>query len=131
MSITGAVRTARVFNPNVELRRTILSRMGEPSIHIHDRFVSRGNEPVPHAWMLHINFGYPLLEPGVSTFCYRGTRRPLGNGSDRFAAVDGDAEGPLEAPGRILSHDRLAKQSENRAQPNVPFETAHMRVLGG
>jgi len=76
MSITGLVRTARVFNPNVELRRTIRSPLGAPVIEIFDHFVNRGNQPVPHAWLLHINFGYPLLEPKVSTYCYKGKVTP-------------------------------------------------------
>jgi len=72
MSITGLVRTARVFGPNVELRRTISSRLGVPAISITDEFTNRDNQRVPLAWLLHINFGYPLLEPGASTYCYRG-----------------------------------------------------------
>lgn len=76
MAVTGLIRTAKVFNPNVELRRTIRSLLGEPTIEIRDHFVNYGNEPVPHAWLLHINFGYPLLEPGVSTYCYKGKVTP-------------------------------------------------------
>jgi Domain of unknown function (DUF4432) len=72
MSITALVRTARVFGPNIELRRTISSRLGMPAIHISDEFTNRDNLPVPLAWLLHINFGYPLLEPKASTYCYRG-----------------------------------------------------------
>ena len=37
-----------------------------------------GNTRVPHAWLLYMNLGYPLLEPGASTFCYRGKITPLG-----------------------------------------------------
>lgn len=76
MSITGLVRTARVFGPNVELRRTIRSRLGENTIQVTDEFTNRGNQPVAHAWLLHINFGYPLLEPGASTYCYQGKITP-------------------------------------------------------
>src|SRR6185369_10735644 len=49
MNITGLVRTSRMFGPHVELRRTIGSTLGEPSIRIYDQFTNRGNEPVPHA----------------------------------------------------------------------------------
>ena len=84
MSITGLVRTARVFGPNVELRRTIGSTLGEASIRVCDRFVNRGNEPVPHTWLLHINFGYPLLEPGASTYCYKGKLSPRGDCPEWF-----------------------------------------------
>jgi hypothetical protein len=76
MSITGIVRSARVFGPNVELRRTIASTIGQPAIRVTDVFVNRGNLPVEHEWLLHINFGYPLLAPGESTYCYKGKILP-------------------------------------------------------
>jgi len=98
MRIVGQVRTARLFNPNVELRRTIASTLGEPSIHVHDVFLNRGNEPVPHAWLLHINFGYPLLEPGESVYCYRGKVSPIGSGDSWFVRNDfKTAPVPLDA----------------------------------
>ena len=75
-SITAIVKTARVFGPNVELRRTLSSRLGENFIEVRDQFINRGNQPVPHCWLLHINFGYPLLEPGASTYCYKGPVAP-------------------------------------------------------
>ena len=71
MSIAGVVRNARMFGPNVDLRRTIRSTLGTPAIHIHDEFLNRGNEPARHCWLLHINFGWPLLDRG-SRLVYRG-----------------------------------------------------------
>jgi hypothetical protein len=98
MNITGIVRTARVFNPNVELRRTISSTLGEPSIRIFDTFTNKGNEPVPHAWLLHINFGFPLLEPGASTYCYRGKLTQRSDSVDWFKKKDfRSAPAPLDA----------------------------------
>jgi len=85
MRITAIIRTARLFNPNVELRRTLSSTLGDPSIRIYDEFLNRGNEPVPHAWLLHINVGYPLLEPNASWYCYRGKLSPIGDGAKWFA----------------------------------------------
>jgi hypothetical protein len=76
MSITGAVRAARVFDPNVEVRRTISGTLGEPVIRIHDEIINRGNSRAPHEWLYHINFGYPLLEPEASTYCYAGKVSP-------------------------------------------------------
>jgi hypothetical protein len=69
MTITGIVRYGRLFGHNLELRRTIVSRLGENSIEFTDQFYNAGNAPAPHAWLLHINFGYPLLDEG-SEFCY-------------------------------------------------------------
>lgn len=77
MQLVGLVRTARVFGPNIELRRTITSRLGVPEIQIRDEFTNRHNQPTPLCWLLHINVGYPLLEPGESTYCWRGKVTPL------------------------------------------------------
>ncbi len=75
MSISGTVRTARIFGPNIELRRTIRSELGQPSIHIADTIRNMGNKTVPHAWLLHINFGYPLLDAGTE-FLWSGKHKP-------------------------------------------------------
>jgi hypothetical protein len=99
MRITGLVRTAKVFGPNVELRRTIGSRLGEAAIHVSDEFVNRGNQRVPLSWLLHINVGYPLLEPEASTYCFRGKLSPLEGSKDWYRA-DNDfraAPQPMES----------------------------------
>lgn len=62
MSITGTIRYGSFYGPCVRLRRTITSTLGSNRIEFTDEFVNAGNQPVPHAWLLHINFGYPLLD---------------------------------------------------------------------
>lgn len=73
MSVTGVVKYATFYGPNVQLRRTILSTLGSNSISITDEFFNAGNRDVPHAWLLHINFGYPLIDAGTE-FCYAAAR---------------------------------------------------------
>ena len=82
MSITGTVRTSSVFGPSVELRRTISSELGQPVIKISDTFKNVGNQTVPHVWMLHINFGYPLLDAGTELL-WSGKLTPV-TGSEQF-----------------------------------------------
>lgn len=69
MSITGVVRYGRLFGRNLELRRTIASRLGDNGIDFTDEFTNSGNLAVPHAWLLHINLGYPLIDEGAE-LCY-------------------------------------------------------------
>ena len=69
MSIVGVLRYGSLFGPCLTLRRTISSILGENSIEIADDFFNAGNQPMPHAWLLHINFGYPLVDAGAE-FCY-------------------------------------------------------------
>ena len=73
MSVVGTIRYGAFYGPCVQLRRTISSRLGANSIDIVDEFTNAGNQPVPHAWLLHINFGYPLVDAGAE-LCYDSTR---------------------------------------------------------
>jgi hypothetical protein len=65
MSVTGIIRYGRLFGPCLELRRTISSTLGSNSLEFTDEFFNAGNQTVPHAWLLHINFGYPLVDEGA------------------------------------------------------------------
>jgi hypothetical protein len=69
MTIVGVMRYGHLYGRNVTLRRTIYSRLGENWIDFTDEFFNEGNVEVPHAWLLHINFGWPLLDAGAE-FCY-------------------------------------------------------------
>ena len=83
MSISATVRTAKTFGPNIELRRTISSQLGQPSIQIADTFRNLGNKTALHAWLLHINFGYPLIDAGTELL-YAGKIMPLAGCEDFF-----------------------------------------------
>ncbi len=83
MSITGIIREARIFSPNIELRRTITSPINEPKIEIEDVFMNRGNLKAEHAWLLHINLGYPLIEPGAE-FIFKGALTARADSVDYF-----------------------------------------------
>jgi hypothetical protein len=65
MSITGVVKESRVFGPNLQLRRTISSSLGEPAIRVRDVVTNAGNASVPHMILYHCNFGWPLVDEGA------------------------------------------------------------------
>ena len=90
MSVTGTIRYGALYGPCLELRRTIGSMLGENHIDLIDEFSNVGNQPAPHAWLLHINLGYPLVNEGAE-LCYRATEvRPLDTAGsrERFARND-------------------------------------------
>lgn len=72
MSITAVMKQTRVFGPNLQLRRTITSRLGEPVIKISDEVTNCGNMPCPHMILYHCNFGWPLVDDGTDII-YKGT----------------------------------------------------------
>jgi len=65
MSITAVVKESRVFGPNLELKRTISSTIGEPAIKIHDVVTNFGNTLTPHMILYHCNYGWPLVDEGT------------------------------------------------------------------
>ncbi len=69
MSITAVVKESRVFGPNLELRRTISSTLGEPTVRIHDVVTNIGNTPAPHMILYHCNYGWPLVDEGTEILC--------------------------------------------------------------
>jgi hypothetical protein len=69
MSITGVIRQSRVFGPNLELRRTISSTLGEPAVRVHDVVTNVGSTPTPHMILYHCNFGWPLADEGTDIIC--------------------------------------------------------------
>ncbi len=65
MSITAVMKQSRVFGPNLELKRTISSTLGEPAVRIHDVVTNAGNTAAPHMILYHCNFGWPLVDEGT------------------------------------------------------------------
>jgi len=69
MSMTGVIKQSRVFGPNLELRRTIASTLGEPAVRVHDVVANVGNTPAPHMILYHCNYGWPLVDEGTEIIC--------------------------------------------------------------
>lgn len=71
MSITGLIRQSQPLGVQLEMRRTISSRLGEPYIHIKDEVYNHGNISAPHMLLYHINLGWPLVDEGAD-ICWKG-----------------------------------------------------------
>ena len=69
MSMTAVIRQSRVFGPNLELKRTITSTLGEPAVRVHDVVTNLGNTPAPHMILYHCNYGWPLVDEGTEIIC--------------------------------------------------------------
>lgn len=65
MSLAVVVSEARMFGPHVEIRRVYHCTLGSNVLRIHDTVSNLGNETMPHHYLYHCNFGYPLLGPGT------------------------------------------------------------------
>ena len=124
MSITGVVRYGAFYGPCLELRRTIRSSLGANFIEFHDEFVNVGNTEIPHAWLLHINFGYPLVDAG-SQLCFNSPRvEPVNSPMSQKRYLAGTdfktLTGPLEEHrGPACAVAYLYPQSDEQGMANV------------
>ncbi|RYF89356.1 MAG: DUF4432 family protein [Chitinophagaceae bacterium] len=101
MSITGIMKETQVLGPNLELKRTISGRLGEPKISIKDEVINRGNNAAPHMLLYHCNFGWPLVDEGTDI---------LWNG--KWKPRDGD-----------ISTNKIFGQSNNFRKCPAPMDT--------
>jgi hypothetical protein len=62
--VTGEVREASVFGPNLVLRRRISTRLGESRLIVEDTVTNEGFETAPHMILYHCNFGFPVVTAG-------------------------------------------------------------------
>jgi len=68
IKVSGSIANYVLFGEKLEIRRTISSVVGENSIKIEDTIINHGDEATPNMMLYHINFGYPLLDEGVSIY---------------------------------------------------------------
>jgi uncharacterized protein DUF4432 len=69
MSITAKIIESSVFGPSLQLRRTISSKLEEPTIKICDQVTNIGNDKAPHMLLYHCNFGFPMVDKGTEIVC--------------------------------------------------------------
>jgi hypothetical protein len=103
MSVVGFVRYGQLYGPQAVLKRTIRSTLGSNAIHFRDEITNLFNEPTPHAWLLHINLGYPLVDEGAR-FCVKADKpipRDDALSRDWFS---GPADRYLRVPAPLKSH---------------------------
>ncbi len=71
-ALEGEAREAKIFGPNMALRRRIETRLGARHLAIHDEVTNQGWETQPLMILYHVNIGFPVLEDGsslISTSC--------------------------------------------------------------
>jgi hypothetical protein len=78
LRLTGTVEDSTLFGDKLVLKREIAAYAGAKSLVIRDEAENNGFRPSPFTILYHINFGFPLLAPGVRIFI----------GSDRVEAYD-------------------------------------------
>lgn len=101
MSITAIVKESCVFGPNLQLRRTISSKLGEPSLRVHDVVTNVGNSKSPHMILYHCNFGWPLVDEGTQ-IVWKGDWTAAGRDMD--SEIFNSKHNFRKCPGPLDSH---------------------------
>jgi len=65
-ALEGEASEAKVFEPNIALRRRIEAKLGERHLVIHDKVTNNGWRIQPLMILYHINMGFPILDEGSS-----------------------------------------------------------------
>ena len=61
LTVRGKMRQATVFGENLQLTRTITSRLGEKRLFLHDVVENLGAQRTEHMMLYHINIGFPVV----------------------------------------------------------------------
>jgi len=65
-ALEGEVREAKVFEPNIALRRRMEARLGKRHLVIRDKVTNEGWGAQPLMILYHVNIGFPVLDNGSS-----------------------------------------------------------------
>ncbi|MBE5774917.1 MAG: DUF4432 family protein [Clostridiales bacterium] len=71
LCVSGEIREAEVFGPNMVMKRTMKLDTERNELHIKDVVENQGYSTSPLMLVYHINFGYPILDAGAK--CYFST----------------------------------------------------------
>jgi hypothetical protein len=118
---TGDVREVSLFGPNLLLRRSIYTRLGQSRIWIKDIVENQGYDPAPLMLLYHCNIGFPVVAHGTEL------RAVIDNveARDELSAAGMETFDQCEAPTPqageqvfFIDHDADAKGTVNVALIN-------------
>jgi hypothetical protein len=101
-SLRGKMKQTRVFGPSLDLKRTISGTLGQAIIKIHDEVTNRGNMPVPHMLLYHLNFGWPLADEGAEILWHGPWQF---SGDKNSARIFREGNNFRKCPGPLATHN--------------------------
>ncbi len=96
IGVSGQLREAYPFGPNLVVRRTWRTELGAAWVELEDVVTNEGFQPEIHMQLYHCNFGYPLLNENAHLYLSTNSVAPrdeaAGRGIDRWSRF----EAPLD-----------------------------------
>lgn len=104
----GVVTQVSVFGEHLELRRKITVPVFEAQVTVEDTVINRAFRPTDHAFMYHLNVGYPFLDESLAI---SGLPEPLSSQINAvpFRPADDFGEKVDVVDSRITAHDGVVR----------------------
>ncbi|MCS6775127.1 MAG: aldose 1-epimerase family protein [Chloroherpetonaceae bacterium] len=135
LTIRGKVREATVFGENIQLTRTITTRMGETRLFIQDHVENMGARRTEHMILYHINVGFPVVNDSARLISPTLAAQPRDpdaeDGKEFFATMHAPVAGYRE---KVYFHE-FARLEDGRVgaamvNPDCHIGTGTVRGLG-
>jgi hypothetical protein len=114
-TVSGKVREASVFGPNLLMERTISTSLHSAALTIHDVVENQGIAESPFMLLYHVNFGFPLLTERSQVYAPSQSRVA----ATEFATQSEDRWNQLEAPQRGIAERVYFHKMQPDAKGNV------------
>lgn len=109
--VAGTVRQSTLHGENLVLRRVIRAPLGGRSFTIEDSVTNESPRPAEHMMMYHVNFGWPVVEPGARLLFPATRREPR----DEITSAGLDRWDQFEAPRPDRREEVLVHHFEDAA----------------
>ncbi len=123
MTVRGKMRQATVFGENLQLTRTITSRLGEKRLFLHDVVENLGSQRTEHMMLYHINIGFPVVNDQARLLAPTITATPRDSeaikGQDRYTHFQAPEAGFQE---QVYFHE-FAQAEDGRVTTAIVDET--------
>jgi hypothetical protein len=115
LTVSGKVREASVFGPNLLMERKISTSLQSAALTIHDVVENQGIAESPFMLLYHINFGFPLLTERSQVYAPSHSRVA----ANEDAARSEDRWNQFEPPQRGIAERVYFHQMQSDSNGNV------------
>jgi hypothetical protein len=123
LTVRGKMRQATVFGENLQMTRTIVSRLGEKHLFLHDVVENLGAKRTEHMMLYHINIGFPVVNDSARLLAPTLSATPRDaeaiKGQDRFARFQTPEAGFQE---QVYFHE-FARSNDGKVTTAIVDET--------
>jgi len=119
MSVSGQMREAKLFGPNIVLKRTVRAKLGESKIWIDDMVENQAFTPQEHMFVYHCNLGFPVISEGAEYLINSSQITPRDKDAAPHVSTWKEFPGPTPNQVEWVYYHDLATDSDNNTSVAV------------